>query len=643
MKFRIPRFTKNNTNALGVPPTEIVGVGLFAASPLGLVSLGLSATIPHAKNKKHTIHFFSVSELVLNLLKDGKSAFFIFLLMSCFSIQLCSQSIPPTNTHEYQQLKKSGQLPKGPVMILNKDTFFLNMQAKVQQPSSTQSSVACDCMLPIDASFQVVPMPLQGVPPDYRNDDGSSGQIIFPFNFCFYGQTMNDCFINNNGNISFGASYGTFTANSFPDPNFIMIAPFWGDVDTRNLFSGLVYYKITPTYMVVHWKVVDYFNSDPANTSHQSLHNDFQLIVTNGSDPILPSGNNVSFCYGDMQWTTGDASSGVNGFGGSPATVGVNRGNGVDYIQIGQFDQAGTIYDGPFGNPDGVSWLDNQTFYFDVCNNGSGNNLPPIVNSASICDTMYMCIGDTIDISATFLSPEQGQITSAVMNTTCMGFTIVNNVPGNPAVIDAQLIANTANVGLNTITIIGTDNGLPPASTSVNVFVNIVNLPNVNFSVYPPAPQISGTTIQFTDLSLGAISWLWDFGDGNTSVLQNPQHTFVSVNDSVFIVTLTIQLAGGCTGTDTVHFLIAHEPLPLSAPNVVTPNGDGVNDFLEFKNLVDYPKSKLEVYNRWGNLIYSNFDYHNDWKPNVVDGTYYYVLSWPYDKKPLRGFFTVIK
>ncbi len=585
----------------------------------------------------------SILDCFVLLCLRGKNIFFVLFPVSCFVIQLHSQIIPPTNTIEYQQMKKAGKIPRGPVLITNKDTFYLNLQSKVQAPSTTQSSVACDCLIPIDASFQVVPMPAAGTAPDYRNDDGSSGQLVLPFSFCFYGQTNSNCYINNNGNISFGASYGTFTANSFPDPNFVMIAPFWGDVDTRSLSSGLVYYKITPTYLVVRWKGVDYYESNPLNTSHQSLYNDFQLIITNGTDLILPSGNNVSFCYGDMQWTTGDQSGGVNGFGGSAATVGVNRGNGIDYIQIGQFDQSGTTYDGPFGNPDGIDWLDNQTFYFDVCNNGSGNNLPPIVNSDAICDTMYMCIGDSIDISATFLSPEQAQITSAAMSTSLLGFTVLSNVPGNPAVIDAQLIANAANVGLNNITITGTDNGSPPASTSVNVFVNIVSFPYVIFAVNPPSPEISGTTIQFTDMSLGAISWNWDFGDGNTSTLQNPQHTFISATDTVFIVTLTIQLAGGCTGTDTVHFQLIHEALPLSAVNVVTPNGDGVNDFFEFKNLVDYPKAKLEVFSRWGNLVYSNTDYHNEWKPNVVNGTYYYVLSWPSSEKPLTGFFEVIK
>ena len=59
----------------------------------------------------------------------------------------------------------------------------------------------------------------------------------------------------------------------------------------------------------------------------------FQVILTDGSiravgDYLLPLGANVLFNYGDMQWTTGSSSGGTDGFGGSPATVGLNLGDG---------------------------------------------------------------------------------------------------------------------------------------------------------------------------------------------------------------------------------------------------------------------------------------------------------------------------
>jgi gliding motility-associated-like protein len=559
---------------------------------------------------------------------------FVFLLLAPVFLIGQTDTIPHPQTEEYQQLKMAGKIPQGPVIVKGGEVNALPLTYKVQPNPSPAASVLCNCMIPVDSTFSVAPFDFF-TPPDYRNDDGSTQQISFPFNFCFYGQTMNSCYINNNGNISFGAPYSTFSANSFPDPNFIMIAPFWGDVDTRNTASGLVYYKITSTYMIVRWQTVGYFSM------YADKLNDFQLIITNGSDPILPSGNNVNFCYGDMQWTTGDASGGTNGFGGVAATVGVNRGNGVDYIQIGQFDQPGTAYDGPFGSPDQVSWLDNQTFYFDVCNNGSGNNLPPIINSAQVCDTITICVGDTAVISANFLSPENGQNTTPSMTTTMLGLTVTVNTTGNPGVISGILIANAANVGYNTITLTGVDNGSPSASTSATVIVNVITSPSVNFSYSPPPPQPAGTTVTFTDNTSGAISWLWDFGDGNTSTQQNPTHTYLT--DSIYQVTLIVD-AGGCTGSLTLPYEIETEiPLPpVIAPNVVTPGTDGNNDYLVFEHLDQYPQSRLVVYNRWGNLIYESNDYKNDWKPKVVDGVYYYVVSGPMHPKAITGFFHVI-
>lgn len=534
----------------------------------------------------------------------------------------------------YDSLKTMGSLPKGPFMITGKNQN--RIQPMVRSSSTPVSSVICNCIIPIDSSFLVAPFAF-APPPDYRNDDASTSAIDIPFNFCFYGQPQDSFYINNNGNISFGSPYGTYTANGFPDPNFVMIAPFWGDVDTQGPLSGLVYYKITPTYIIVRWQQVGYFSA------YDDLLNDFQLIITDGNDPILPPGNNVSFCYGDMQWTTGDASGGSGGFGGSAATVGVNQGNGVDYIQIGTFDAPGTNYDGPFGQPDQVSWLDNQSFYFNVCNNGAGNNLPPIINSAEICDTLVLCVGDTATIGASFLSPEQAQNTTATMTSTSSGFSVLSNVPGNPAVISGQLIASPSNIGFNTITVTGTDNGTPSATTTSNVIISVVNTPTVNFTANPPAPVQGPVTVQFTDNTSGAISWLWDFGDGQTSTQQNPTHTYVT--DSLYVVTLTITLPGGCTGTRSLSYLVQTDPIVLSiiSPNIITPNGDGNNDALIFTNLDGYPQTNLYVYNRWGNLVYSSENYLNDWVPDVSDGVYYYVLSGSSLESSIAGFFHVAR
>lgn len=62
-------------------------------------------------------------------------------------------------------------------------------------------------------------------------------------------------------------------------------------------------------------------------------------------------------------------------------------------------------------------------------------------------------------------------------------------------------------------------------------------------------------------------------------------------------------------------------------PNVISPNGDGKNEFLKFPSIDRYPNSKLQVWNRWGVLVYENENYENRWSAEEQpDGTYYYVF-----------------
>ena len=73
-----------------------------------------------------------------------------------------------------------------------------------------------------------------------------------------------------------------------------------------------------------------------------------------------------------------------------------------------------------------------------------------------------------------------------------------------------------------------------------------------------------------------------------------------------------------------------------TVPNAITPNGDGKNDLLLIDELifdaVDFPKSELIIFNRWGDVVFSASPYNNDWggKSNsgtdLPEGTYYYVL-----------------
>ncbi|MFH1321977.1 MAG: PKD domain-containing protein, partial [Bacteroidota bacterium] len=65
---------------------------------------------------------------------------------------------------------------------------------------------------------------------------------------------------------------------------------------------------------------------------------------------------------------------------------------------------------------------------------------------------------------------------------------------------------------------------------------------------YVPPPPITGCApleINFSDNTNGAVSWYWDFGDGNSSVLQNPTHNYTLPGS--YNVSLVIELSNGCT------------------------------------------------------------------------------------------------
>jgi gliding motility-associated-like protein len=82
---------------------------------------------------------------------------------------------------------------------------------------------------------------------------------------------------------------------------------------------------------------------------------------------------------------------------------------------------------------------------------------------------------------------------------------------------------------------------------------------------------------------------------------------------------------GTCVTTDTVTVL--HENCTLIVPNVITPNGDGINDYFNVLG-IDNGTWALNIYNRWGNLVYENADYANTWNGgDVTDGVYYYVIT----------------
>lgn len=167
-----------------------------------------------------------------------------------------------------------------------------------------------------------------------RNDDGSSSAIditpSFPNGINFFGNIYTTLYINTNGNITFNRALGIYTPEPFPIANQPMIAPYWGDVDTvgRNLeqpYWNLVYYAFPDDKtIVITWHMVGFFRQN------MSKLNDFQLVLKRRSDRGV--GNvDVEFRYNQLEWTTGDVSGGMNGLGGTPAQIGFDAGDRINF------------------------------------------------------------------------------------------------------------------------------------------------------------------------------------------------------------------------------------------------------------------------------------------------------------------------
>ncbi len=94
--------------------------------------------------------------------------------------------------------------------------------------------------------------------------------------------------------------------------------------------------------------------------------------------------------------------------------------------------------------------------------------------------------------------------------------------------------------------------------------------------------------------------------------------------------TLTVTDEQGCSVVSTIT---VKEPGLIKLPNGFTPNGDGFNDFYVIRGIQGYEGNQINVFNRWGSLVYSAKDYQNNWDGisndgNLLpDGTYFIVVN----------------
>lgn len=142
-------------------------------------------------------------------------------------------------------------------------------------------------------------------------------------------------------------------------------------------------------------------------------------------------------------------------------------------------------------------------------------------------------------------------------------------------------------------------------------------------------------TASVADKSEGKItSWLWDFGNGRTSTVQNPPlQTYVeSAATREETIRLIIRNSYGCADTATQKIKVINNCY-IAVPSAFTPNNDGLNDYLYPLNAYKAANLRFSVYNRFGQRLFFTTDWTRKWDgtfngQGADSGTYVWILTY---------------
>ena len=139
-----------------------------------------------------------------------------------------------------------------------------------------------------------------------------------------------------------------------------------------------------------------------------------------------------------------------------------------------------------------------------------------------------------------------------------------------------------------------------------------------------------------------SLTYAWSPATGlSSTTILNP----VVTPTSDVTYTLTVTSSKGCSAASQVLVSVLKAPI---VPNTFTPNGDGINDTWNIKYLDTYPNGTVEVFNRYGNKVYSSVGYSIPWDGrfrgvNLPVSTYYYIINPKQGRSILSGWVTIIR
>jgi PKD repeat protein len=155
-----------------------------------------------------------------------------------------------------------------------------------------------------------------------------------------------------------------------------------------------------------------------------------------------------------------------------------------------------------------------------------------------------------------------------------------------------------------TVSLTATNNLGCTYTATRNQYIHIVPPPVAKFNVNPSTLiSIPNYTFRFEDETTNNPTiWLWDFGDGTTSALQNPSHTYPDTGS--YVVNLRVTNQQGCFTTTFKTVTIVGVPGYLYVPNSFIP-GSAFPELREFRAKGSGIKTwKMSIFNKWGQVLW---------------------------------------
>ena len=190
------------------------------------------------------------------------------------------------------------------------------------------------------------------------------------------------------------------------------------------------------------------------------------------------------------------------------------------------------------------------------------------------------------------------------------------------------------------VTVIMTSNApcaTPATIAAPSITMNVTPMPVAAFTYNTDNVNELNPSVAFNNLSQNATNWLWNFGIGSTSTVENPSYSFPSAGTYTVIL-----VANNGVCSDTVSELVDIATISTYfIPNAFSPNDDGINDVFMIKGTgISKNNFDMRIFDRWGELIFESTDLtigwngwsHSDWM--AQEDVYVYVISFALNNDP---------